>query len=131
MVKPSKKTNKNRSFSLALALICLGFVLYCDLHLQVFNRLTASLAILFLLIAVIAPFLFHPFRRAMEILGHYLGIVNTYILLTLIYFFLFIPTGWIRKIFGKDSLRLKWDPKATSYWVEKTDKSDSSMKNQF
>jgi hypothetical protein len=131
MVKTSKKSNKDRSFSLALALICLGFVLYAYLHLQVFSHVMTGFTLLFLLIALIAPSFFYPFRRVMEILGHYLGIVNTYILLTLIYLFLFIPTGWIRKIFEKDSLRLKWDPNATSYWVEKTDKSDSSMKNQF
>ena len=131
MVKPSKKSNKDRSFSLAMALICLGFVLYAYLHLQVFSPVMAGFTLLFLLIALIAPYLIYPFRRMMEILGHYLGIVNTYVLLTLIYLLLFIPTGWIRKLFRKDSLRLKWDPKAISYWVERADKNDSSMKNQF
>ena len=131
MVKPSKKSNKDRSFSLAMALICLGFVLHPYLHLQVFNPVIAGFTLLFLLIALIAPYLIYPLRRMMEIFGHYLGIVNSYIILTLIYLLLFIPTGWIRKIFRKDSLRLKWDPTATSYWVERADKNDSSMKNQF
>jgi len=131
MNRTSKKTNKDKSFGLALVLICLGYILYSYLHLQIFNRLMAGLVLLFLLIALIVPHLFYPFRRVMEIFGHYLGIVNTYVLLTLIYLFLFIPTGWIMKLFGKDSLKLKWDPKATSYWVERADKNDSLMKNQF
>lgn len=131
MVRTNKKTNKDKTFGLALGLIGIGYMLYSYLQLQVFNRLIAGFVLLFLLIALTVPYLFYPFRRVMEIFGHCLGIINTYILLTLIYLFLFVPTGWIMKIFGKDSLKLKWNPGATSYWVERADKNDNSMKNQF
>jgi len=68
---------------------------------------------------------------AMEAIGHWMGIVNTYILLTLIYFTLFIPVSLLFKITGKDNLKLKRDKRVSTYWVEKTPQNESSMKNQF
>jgi hypothetical protein len=67
----------------------------------------------------------------MEIVGHFMGIANTYVLLTAIFVLLFIPTGLILKLMGKDSLKLKWDSRATSYWVDRPKSKTSSMKNQF
>jgi hypothetical protein len=67
----------------------------------------------------------------MEFIGHWLGIANTYILLTLLYFILFIPLHLIFKLTGKDDLKLKWSKNAGSYWIETPKQNESSMKNQF
>jgi hypothetical protein len=45
--------------------------------------------------------------------------VNTRIILSLTYFLVFTPIGLILKLLGKDLIKEKWDPKATTYWIER------------
>ena len=45
-----------------------------------------------------------------------LGWVNSRILLSMIYFLLFTPMGWIRKAAGGDPLRRR-SPKSQTYWA--------------
>lgn len=62
--------------------------------------------------------LFVPFRQIWEgwkKIAHKLGIINTYILLTVVYF-LVIPVFAL--IAGKKRLRLKLEPGAASYWED-------------
>jgi len=84
-----------------------------------------------MLIAIFSPRMIHPFRVGMETIGRWMGIINTYILLTLIYFFLFVPLNLIFRMTGKDTLKLKWNKRVESYWTEITPQNESSMKNQF
>jgi len=44
-----------------------------------------------------------------------------------------VPLGLIRRALGKDSLRLRFDPDAPSYWIprEPPGPAPESMKNQF
>ena len=48
-----------------------------------------------------------------------MGFIMTRILLTLIFVLLFIPTGLLMRLFGRDPLRRKLDPDAKSYWIRK------------
>ncbi len=62
--------------------------------------------------------LFMPFRQIWEgwkKIAHKLGIINTYILLTVMYF-LVIPVFALMA--GKKRLRLKLKPDAKSYWED-------------
>jgi len=62
--------------------------------------------------------LFIPFRQIWEgwkKIAHKLGVIQTNILLTVLYF-LIIPIFAL--IAGKKRLRLKLDPAATSYWED-------------
>jgi len=123
--------NKNRSFGIILGLIFLAFATFGYLNSGMLNYRFVIIGSFCELIAYGIPRLLSPFRFVMEKTGHYLGIGNTYILLTVIYVFLFIPVGLLFKLTGKDNLRRKWNSKANTYWMEKDPINESPMKNQF
>ena len=50
-------------------------------------------------------------------LGHALGWLNSRIVLTIVFYVLIVPMGVVLKLFGRDPMARRWDPKAESYWV--------------
>ena len=54
-------------------------------------------------------------------LGLFLGSLIAPIILFLIFFFIFVPIGFILRIFGIDILRLK-NKRKSSYWIKRKDK---------
>lgn len=74
-------------------------------------------------LSLIIPALFFPsvltyFRLAWEKLGHVLGIINSYILLTILFVFVFTPLGLIMRLLRKDPLKIRWKNKSETYWEE-------------
>ena len=126
-----RNVNKDKRFGLTFGLIFLGVALYQYLISTTISYLLACFGIALILAALIIPSLLYSFRAILEIIGHYLGVINTYLLLTVIYFLLFVPIGLLLKLFGKDNLMLKWDKNASTYWIDRTGRNASSMENQF
>jgi hypothetical protein len=56
-------------------------------------------------------FIYTPWMKV----GHVLGWINTRIILGVIFFVLITPTGFIRRLLGKDTLGLEFDKKAITY----------------
>ena len=126
-----KNIKKDRSFGLIMGLLLAGYSAYSYFQLNAVIIWLMAISVLITLVALFIPRFIYPFRVGMETIGHWMGIVNTYILLTLIYIFLFIPINLIFRLTGKDTLKLKWDKQTDSYWMNKTQQNESSMKNQF
>jgi hypothetical protein len=61
------------------------------------------------------PSLLHPMNRAWMIFGLTLGCIVNPIVMGLIFFAIFVPTGLSLKIFGRDELSLKIKRRET-YW---------------
>jgi hypothetical protein len=59
-----------------------------------------------------------------------LGWIMTRIILSILFFILFVPIGWIARIFGKDFLDQKFDPSANSYWILR-DSTKPEIKEAF
>lgn len=131
MIKNTKNAKNDRRFGVIMGMLCAVVATYHCIHSHSLNLLFISIGFVFISIAIIKPIILYPIRIILEVAGHCLGIVNTYFLLTIIYAVFFIPLGFIFKIIGKDSLNLKWDCKAQSYWAEKSKYDESSMKQQF
>jgi hypothetical protein len=91
------------------------------------------IALLFLLIAFIRPEILEPFYKLWMRLGDFLGRIVTPVVMLLIFICAFIPTALCLRLLGKDSLRLKFDPHSSSYWIHRDSTKDpmGSMKNQF
>lgn len=81
------------------------------------------------LLAGLVPGRLTPLRRAWEWLGHRLGQVNTYVLLTLAYALVCVPLSGLLRLLGKDPLNRKWRPAAVSYWQQK--EASGSFRRQF
>ena len=72
----------------------------------------------------------YPFKLWMFI-GHILGWINTRIILTIVFFFLFTPMGMVARLFGYDPLRLKRDPKATTYRIKSEQQENKGMEHPY
>ncbi len=79
------------------------------------------------------PRVLAPLNRAWMRLGLLLSKVVSPIVLFLVYATTVVPTGLIRQALGHDPLRLKLDPNADSYWIEKEPPGPApdTMTNQF
>jgi hypothetical protein len=80
-----------------------------------------KLAVAALLLNMIWPKLFRPAAYIWYGFSHLLGTVVSKLLLSLVFFIIVTPIGLIRKIMGKDSLRLKQFKKETASVFVKRD----------
>ena len=90
-------------------------------------------AMLLLGVSLVAPSLLAPLYRLWRRVGAILQKVMTPIIMGLLYFVVLCPIAVLARLLGRDVLRLKWQPQATTYWVERQPPGPdgASMKNQF
>lgn len=62
--------------------------------------------------------------------GEIMGNIISKIILTVLFFIVFMPIGILFKILGKDLLSKKFDTNKETYWIER-DTQPGSMENQF
>jgi hypothetical protein len=124
------RQNRKFGYTVAIALLVLaGFRIFIR-HKQGW-WVAFGIAIVLLLFALIKPALLNPLRLIWDKIGHVLGTINTYVLLTVFYFFILSPLGMIMRLFGKDILKIKWLKNKDTYWDTTEQRADSSMTNQF
>jgi|GEM_PF-881519 len=128
MTGMTQNRKKDSTFGLIAGSVCLAFVLYRYIDSNVLNYLFAIIGSLFIILAVTIPAWLRPFRIFMTVTGHYLGIVNTFMLLTVIFTLVVIPTGYLLRLSGMDRLQRKRLTKVKSYWTDKSEKERSAMK---
>jgi len=90
-----------------------------------------AIAITFAFVTGVAPRLLCPLVNTWMKIGHALGIINTNVLLAIVFFIFITPIALLFHLTKRDVLKLRWK-KADSYWSDqdKTWTSDS-FKNQF
>ena len=72
-----------------------------------FREWTIWIGLLFLSLSLFNPKLLNPFYKFWMSLGHFLGRINSILILALIFLFVLQPISIIMKIFGYDPLRIK------------------------
>ncbi len=77
------------------------------------------LSALFAAVTMIRPVWLAPLNRQWTRLGLLMHRIVNPIVLGLIYVLAIIPIGLTFKILGKDPLRLRRQPEAASYWIER------------
>jgi len=102
-MKNLKKIGKKQcmEFGQVAALV----MLFLALHYK--NEHFVSAAFVLLLITILLPILFYPLAILWFGLSELLGKVSPVILLTIVFFLVVTPVGLIRRLLGKDALRLK------------------------
>jgi len=111
----SKKALRQFGLIMAVPLSVIGGILVWK------NRvapgvLLLTLAGIFLLIGLVAPNLLRRIERAWMALAEKMGIVMTFLILTLTYVVVITPMGFIMRRLRKDLLEQKLDPKRSTYW---------------
>ncbi len=92
-----------------------------------------GLGLAFAAAALLAPAILAPLNRLWLKLGLLLHKVVTPIIMGLLFYGVVTPMGVMMRLLGKDLLRLKRDPAATTYWIERQPPGPApdTMKNQF
>ena len=90
-------------------------------------------ALVFLILAIARPMLLAPLNRLWLKLGLLLYKVVNPIVMALIFSLTILPTGLLMRLFRKDPLRLKRDPQAHTFWIERRPPGPApdTMRNQF
>ena len=86
---------------LALTLIILLLAYFGD------NQYLVALGIALLVVCMSLPVVFKPFARIWFGFAHILGAFMSRLVLGLIFFLMVTPMGLVRRLLGKDSLKLK------------------------
>lgn len=94
---------------------------------------SAGLALAFLLLAFLAPRTLKPLNLLWLRFGMLLHKVINPLIMALLFFLTVTPIALIMRLTGKDPLRLKFDPLAKSYWIERNPPGPEtlSMRRQF
>ena len=111
----TKKQAKDAGMAVTLILLIIGFFTGNDIFYKI--------AIPVLIIDMIVPMFYYPFAIIWFGLSTLLGTVVSKILLSVVFFVLVLPIGLLRRLLGKDSLKLKD--------FKKTKKSVMKTRNQF
>lgn len=92
-----------------------------------------GIAAVALAIALAAPRWLAPLNRLWFRFGMLLHRVASPVVMGVVYFGVVTPTGLLMRLFGKDPLRLKRDPAAQTYWIDRDPPGPprDSMANQF
>ena len=90
-------------------------------------------AALLALIGLAVPAALKPFYKGWMILAVIMGWVMTRVVLTLVYYLVLTPIGFLGRIFGEQFLHLKKSGETTSYWIRRsgTPREKSDYERQF
>ena len=122
------KISSNRSFGLVFFGIFLIISLWPLLDNQDIRIWSLIVSLIFLILGILNSNLLKPFNKIWFKFGMLLGNIVSPIIMSLVFFLVVTPTGYLMRFFGKDLLKLKKN-KSNTYWTIKNYKSN--MKDQF
>ncbi|MEM7043640.1 MAG: SxtJ family membrane protein [Pseudomonadota bacterium] len=98
-----------------------------------FDYTLGGIGLPLVILGLIAPAILAPLNRGWTKLGLLLFKVVNPIVLGLIFLVTIVPIGLLLRLFGKDPLRLSFEPDAKSYWIERDPPGPApdSMPQQF
>jgi len=93
----------------------------------------SAVGLTFAVLAVAAPRALRPAKMLWFRFGLLLHAVANPVIMAFVFMVAVVPTGLLLRLFGKDVLRLRRDPSAGTYWIDRKSEPQqhSSMKNQF
>ena len=93
----------------------------------------AVISAVFLVFGLLVPVALKPVEKVWMTAANAMGWVMTRVILTVLFFAVFTPIGFLGRLFGKDFLNLKMDPAATTYWIyrEPRDLTKEDYEKQF
>jgi hypothetical protein len=87
-----------------------------------------AVTIFFVLLALAVPEALRGFRSLWMKFGERLGAVQSKIVLTIVYYTVVTPLGWIRRLSGKPR---RFDPDAATYRVPATPRAPRTLERPF
>lgn len=127
------KGSSDRVFGLVFSTVFAIIALYPLLGGGMIRVWSLIVAIIFLLFALIVPSILAPANRLWMKFGEMLHRIVSPLALGVVFYFAVLPTGLLLRLIGKDSLCLRLDPTAESYWIKREPPGPAaeSLNNQF
>ena len=129
-MKEKEKLPSNRNFGIVFFIVFVIIGLWPLLANNEIRNWSIFISLIFLFLGLINSKLLNPLNRIWFNFGIILGKIISPIIMGIIFYLVVTPTGLIMRFLRKDILRLKFDKKSRSYWIEKNN-SKSRMKNLF
>jgi len=111
--------SSDRAFGLVFTVFFIVIALLPLLHGASARNWALMVSLFFLVIAFTAPKMLALPNRLWNKFGLLLGHIISPIALGVLFFGVVTTTGLIMRLLGKDLLRLKFDRKASTYWIER------------
>ena len=89
------------------------------------------LCVVFLACSLLEPQRLHPVNVLWMRFGQLLSKIVSPFILAVLFYLVFLPVGFLLKLFKKDILKLEIDKRQSSYWVDTSEAILTSMKDQF
>jgi hypothetical protein len=124
------KTGSEKSFGIVFAIVFLLIGIYPLIDGSEIRFWSLIIALIFFMLAYVAPQYLSVPNKLWFKLGFLLGAVVSPIVMALVYYSTVVPIGMFMKLLGKDLLNKKLDNSAKTYWIER-DQPVGSMKKQF
>jgi predicted membrane metal-binding protein len=127
------KIGSERNFGIVFAAVFVTIALWPLIRAEKAHLWLLPIAIIFLAAAFLAPRTLAPLNRLWFRIGILLGKVVTPLVMGVLWLAVLTPIGLLMRLFGRDPLRLKRQPAAKSYWIERSPPGPiaGSLKNQF
>ena len=126
----SIKISSNRSFGIVFFIVFLFISLYPITYSEDIRIWSLIISFIFIILGLLNSKILTPLNKLWFKFGVILGKIISPIIMGIIFFLVVTPIGLIMKVLGKDLLRLKFNKKDNTYWIEKNGPK-SKMKNQF
>ena len=97
---------------------------------NLYNLIFFFFSLIFLIFAFFLSSLLSIPKRFWMKFGEIIGLIITPIILSIIYFMIFLPISIILKLLGIKTLSNEFNKNARSYWIERSE-NPQSMKKQF
>ena len=130
---PGVAPASDRAFGFAFAVVFTAIALFPLLGGGPPRWWSAGVAAALLAAALLKAEWLAPANRAWRRVALLLHRVVATVILAFLFYAVVTPTGLLMRAFGKDPLRLRYDPSAKSYWILRSPPGPTpeSMKNQF
>lgn len=98
------------------------------------GAVAGGLSVVVLLLALLSPLgAYAGLSRGLERFGHGVGVVVTWVLMSLVFFLVFLPLGLLLRLTGKLGIRRGAEPDRATYWepVAWSEITPESYRRQF
>jgi hypothetical protein len=123
--------NINRKFGLIVGGACLCVFIFKLVFKHPHYLPFAILGGILMLTALIIPQILNPLRVVWDKIGEVLGIINSHVILFLLYFIIITPIGFLLRLMNKDLLKTKIINHKNTYWETMAPVQGSTLKQQF
>lgn len=117
--KTEPRTSSDRAFGGVFAGVFALVAAWPLVHAAPPRWWAAAVALAFALLALAAPRTLAPLNRIWIRLGALLHAIVSPIVLAVIFYGVVLPTAIVMRLRKRDPLRLRFDPQAATYWIDR------------